>query len=264
MSFATLPSALRATISSLAAPVGHRAFHPAPSRRASILFMLSALSNSRETQHLNKITKLPRLEHSPPLKLIKSSEIDPFPCPIPPSPAPPSFIRSIHGSRTARRLWDHKALQIGRAYLTDQARRTHRLTQALARAKRRELKQDALSRRERMAWQEERQRLRNDMRAAGIWIVLSIGTATALATWRFWPQRDSASQAPDMGRRIAARAAAAMALPATVSIEQTTTAPVAVPQPPVKPVESVVSAPSPTLAPRQSWWKGLFWAPQPS
>lgn len=264
MSFATLPSALRATVSSQAAAVGHRAFHPAPSSCASVLFMLSALSNSRETQHLNKITKLPRLEHSPPLKLIKSSEIDPFPCPVRPSPAPPSFIRSIDGSRSARRLWDQKALQIGRVCLTDQARRTHRLTQALARAKRRELKHNALSRRERTAWQEERQRMRTDMRAAGMWIVLSIGTATALATWRFWPQRDATAQTSDMGRRIAAKAAAAMTLPAAVSIEPTMTAPVAVPQPPVKPVESVVSAPSPSSAPRQSWWKGLFWAPQPS
>lgn len=47
-------------------------------RQASILFALSALSNSRETQHFNKATKLSRVEHSPALKLIQTSEVDPF------------------------------------------------------------------------------------------------------------------------------------------------------------------------------------------
>lgn len=52
--------------------------HHQQRRNASLLFALSALSNSRETQHFNKATKLSRVEHSPALKLIQTSEVDPF------------------------------------------------------------------------------------------------------------------------------------------------------------------------------------------
>lgn len=56
----------------------YRAFSTTPSPHASPLFALHALSNSRETQHLNKLSRLDRTEHSPNLKLIKSSEVDIF------------------------------------------------------------------------------------------------------------------------------------------------------------------------------------------
>lgn len=52
-----------------------------PQRRrgsSSPLFALHALSNARETQHLNKLSGLSRVEHSPALESIKRSEVDPF------------------------------------------------------------------------------------------------------------------------------------------------------------------------------------------
>ena len=195
----------------------HRSLHTSSPTRASILFALGALSNSRETQHFNKLTRLSRVEHSPPLKLIKTSEVDPFPLPTPSRSTPPPHARAPGGVQSALRVWDKKALQIGRVFLADQARHTHRLRSALNQVKRRQAKQDALMRRDKLSWQQERLKLQKDMRAAGIWILASIGVATALATWRFFPELGMRAESGDMGRKIAARAAAAMPLPAAVS-----------------------------------------------
>lgn len=282
-SIAALPSALPTP----AVRCLRRSFHTSSSARASIFYALSALSNSRETQHLNKLTRLPRMEHSPPLKLIKTSEVDAFPCPTPPNPVPRPLVRHVGGSRSALRVWDRRALQVGRVFLANQARQTHRLMRSLARAKRREAKQDALRRRDRLAWREERRKMRNEMKAAGMWILLSIGTATALATWRFWPQTETATDSAELGRKIAARAAAAIPLPAAisgvekseaqgqvsskllphqesaVSIEQTTTAPIAVPIPPPRSgSDQAPGAARSDQTPTRSWWKSLFWKQQ--
>ena len=179
-----LPAGLWApAVSNILSSCRHRSLHTSATSRASILFALGALSNSRETQHFNKLTRLPRIEHSPPLKLIKTSEVDPFPLPTPSKPAPRSNAWHVGSPGSALRVWDDKALKIGRVVLADQARQTHRLQRALARAKRRQIKQDALIKKDKLAWQQERQKLQKDMRAAGTWILLSIGTATALATW---------------------------------------------------------------------------------
>lgn len=226
------------------------------------------------------------MEHSPPLKLIKTSEVDAYPCPTPPTPIPRPLVRHVGGSRSALRVWDHRALQVGRAVLANQARQTHRLMRSLARAKRREAKQDAMLRRDRMAWQEERRKMHREMKAAGIWILLSIGTATALATWRFWPERGVTADSADLGRKIAARAAAAIPLPRavsdvpndvqspvsssvpppqapTVSVEPTITAPIAVPVPPPQ-TDATGSATHRIVKaePSRSWWKDFFWKQQ--
>ncbi len=264
MALVALPVALRASLSGNATSSHclRRSLHSSPTQGASILFALSALSNSRETQHFNKLTRLPRVEHSPPLKLIQSSEVDQFPCPVPPRPALIPLVRHVGGFRSALRVWDQKALQAGRVILADQARRTHRLTQALAQAKRREMKADVLMKRERMAWQQERAKMTNDMRVAGAWILVSIGTATVLATWRFWPQREAVHDSGVLGRKIAARAAAAMPLPRAVSVEPTITAPLAVSAPASSPpIETAMTANNKITAQprRSSWWQSLFW-----
>ena len=265
MSFISLPFALRGP--ARCSPTFHRAFHTSTTSRASVLFALSSLSNSRETQHFNKLSRLSRVEHSPPLKLIKTGEVDAFPLPDPPKPLPQPMIRPAVSPRSAVAIWDDKALKIGRAMLADQGRQTHRLYRALSRAKRREVRQKTSMMREKLSWQQERRKLRNDMRAAGMWILLSIGTATALATWRFWPEPNVVDSG-DLGRKIAARASAAMPLPPAVWVEPNDCIP-AVPEsppPPLSPKETDTPAPqSATILPpdpARSWWKGLFWKQQ--
>ena len=270
MSFTSLSSPLRVRAARNTLPTAcHRSLHTSSALRASILFALGSLSNSRETQHFNKLTRLPRIEHSPPLKLIKTSEVDPFPLPTPPKPAPRSNAWDIGGSRTVLRVWDEKALQIGRVFLTEQARQTHRLRHALGRAKRRYARRDALTKRDKLAWQQERLKLQKDMRAAGFWILASIGTATALATWRFWPEMDRRNDTADLGRKIAARAAAAMPLPAAVPPEPVFSA---TPPPtpsfvPVNEENAIPFQPPTTTEPEHvrssgGWWKSLFWKQQ--
>ncbi|KAK5173316.1 uncharacterized protein LTR77_001997 [Saxophila tyrrhenica] len=253
----------------------HRPFSTSPPARASILFALNALSNSRETQHFNKLTRLPRTEHSPPLKLIQTGEIIPYPLPSPPPKAAvPRAVWPNADTKNAARVWDEKALNIGRALLSQQAQQTSHLQRSLARAQRRHLKADKLITRERQTWQTERKRLRDELRTAGICILLSIGAATALATWRFWPgTRESAVDSGELGRRIAARAAGAMPLPAAVREVPVAAAPRAVEVTPVaaapatRAVETAASkGPSASkevsavVAPEQSsWWQGLFW-----
>lgn len=64
-----------------------RAFHASPaSSGISPLFALQALANSRETQHFSKVSRLSRVEHSPNLEIIRSSEVDPFQRRAPPPP----------------------------------------------------------------------------------------------------------------------------------------------------------------------------------
>ncbi|KAK3723624.1 hypothetical protein LTR37_001505 [Vermiconidia calcicola] len=268
MSFASLPSAIRGPAVWRLLPANSRLnFHTNSTSRASILFALGALSNSRETQHFNKLSRLSRIEHSPPLKLIQSSEVEPFPLPSPPKPFPPSTAWRAGNIKDAAKIWDDKALHVGRALLADQARRTHRLQRSLGRAKRRELKKDVQIGKERLVWHEERQRLRNEMRAAGVWILLSISVATVLATWRFWPQKEAVQDSGQLGRKLAARAAASMPLPAAVSPKPVE----ASPGPAVQAATTGVASPQkhsaaevnrPVLDVQQSsasWWKGLLW-----
>ena len=120
--------------------------------------------------------------------------------------------------------------------------------------------QDALVKKERLSWQQERSRLQKDIRAAGYWILASIATATVLATWRFFPGASTRPQSADMGRTIAARAASAMPLPATVAAEPSA----ATVTPPTTPVGEITHAmrTSPPEIAGSSWWKGVFWKQQ--
>ncbi|KAK0271850.1 hypothetical protein LTR54_017094 [Friedmanniomyces endolithicus] len=210
MSLTTLPSALRTALSRTTTTTT-RLFSTTPPLPASVLFALNALSNSRETQHFNKLSHLSRIEHSPPLKLIQTSEVDAYPLPSTP-PAVPLIRLPGTVPRSAAKAWDYEALKAGRAILANHARHTTRLRQALKRASHRETRYILLAKRDRDVWQHETRRHLCEMRAAGVWIVLSIGTATGLAMWRFWPVRGTVDLG-ELGRRLAATARGSVGLP---------------------------------------------------
>lgn len=211
-----------------------RNFSTSGGARASILFQLAALSNARETQHFNKRSKLDRYEHSPNLKLIKTSEIDPYPVPTsnvekllqngttpPPvssssSTAKPAFKKSHDVVVPA---WDNKALAAGRAILADSARQRSQVARVVRRLRRRESRATRILQEQLDALAKERQRMREEMRSAGFLILLSVATATGFAAWTFWPTRpgvvDSAvaDADADAGRRIAGQANAVAITP---------------------------------------------------
>lgn len=272
-----------------------RNFSTSSGARASILFQLAALSNARETQHFNKRSKLDRYEHSPNLKLIKTSEIDPYPVPTsnvekllqnatPPvssssssSTAKPAFKKSHNVVVPA---WDSKALAAGRAILADSARQRSQVARVVRRLRRRESRATRILQEQLEALAKERQRMREEMKSAGFLILLSVATATGFAAWTFWPTRpgvvDGAADA-DAGRRIAGQANAVAIMPlyspaGTTSTNASvatgldsgvsTTAAMqgpdtAVPTP-LLPKERPTVQPAPTL-----WtWRNLFWKHQ--
>ncbi|KAF2765749.1 hypothetical protein EJ03DRAFT_197002 [Teratosphaeria nubilosa] len=262
----TPSSSLRAVPISSHSPL-HRAFSTTPHPRASILFALNALSNSRETQHFNKLSHLNRIEHSPRLKLIQTGGIDPYPLPTPPPHPATPLPRPTH---PASRIWDAKALKVARVILADHARQTSRLQKALERARRKEARRDALMAEDRATWQQEATRLRGEMRVAGAVILMSIGTATALATWRFWPQSGKGlADSREMGRKIAATAKETVGVaeqagggvaPVMADKAVQRVAPAAAVEPAL--ATPVPSSKSSGVSPRRSWWKSLFWKQQ--
>ncbi|KAK6443172.1 hypothetical protein LTR95_000689 [Oleoguttula sp. CCFEE 5521] len=184
-------------------------------------FALSSLSNSRETQHFNKITKLSRIEHSPTLKLIQSSEVDPFPLPEPVRRKATLTLRVEPGRDTQARstALDKKAVAVGKAVLSQQARRMNYLQRGLARSLRREHLKSAQLAHAQRGWQDRERKMRVDMRIAGAWILASVGTATGLAMWRFWPEARAAGKVDsgELGRKIARKAREAIPVPAMTS-----------------------------------------------
>ncbi|KAK4553312.1 hypothetical protein LTR86_009612 [Recurvomyces mirabilis] len=274
---------LRPTISTLtlSTPPKTRTFTTTPPREASVLFALHALSNSRETQHFNKISHLNRIEHSPNLKLIKTSEVDPYPLPTPPPPrpaVPQSLLGSRHGTpaNSAARVWNDRALRVGRVILADQARRTHRLHRSLRRAKHRSSLTQIATELERDIWRQEAQRHRREMRSAGLLILASVGVATGLATWRFWPGEASRVDSGELGRRIAAKAQRSLeplggitkAGAGVGGVSSQVGARSIVTASPAAAVEHGLASVQPTtVVPEanvqsKSWWKGLFWKQQ--
>lgn len=273
-----------------------RNFSTGGGARASILFQLAALSNARETQHFNKRSKLDRYEHSPNLKLIKTSEIDPYPVPTsngekllhngttPPPPvsssssstAKPAFKRS-HDVVVA---WDSKALAAGRAILADSARQRSQVARVVRRLRRRESRATRILQEQLEALAKERQRMREEMRSAGFLILLSVATATGFAAWTFWPTRpvvDGGADA-DAGRRIvleqaddvaitplyspagtsSTNAAVATGLESGVSTTAATQGQETAAPTPLLPKERPTVQPAPT-----SWtWRNLFWKHQ--
>ncbi|KAK4500779.1 hypothetical protein PRZ48_008970 [Zasmidium cellare] len=243
-----------------------RTFHTSSTQRASVLFALGALSNSRETQHFNKLSHLSRVEHSPPLKLIKTGEVDPFPLPTSAKPTP--TVQNVSRTRSAAKIWDGKALKAGRAILADNARQVARLSRALERSKRRQSKADMAMQRSLADWAKERQKMHGEIRQAGVWILAAVGTATGLAMWRFWPQGEVGRDSGELGRKIAARARESIPLPAMSAGAgaahggEVLAAPVA--QAVTRPVPAQVlarSVPVEQTTSQGSWWQNLFWKP---
>lgn len=158
------------------------------------------------------------------------------------------------------RVWDQRALAVGRTILNNQARQTHRLQRALTHVKRRQLRKDTIALHDKLSWEQERAKLRNELRVAGVWILGSIATATGLAMWRFWPDGSRADL--DLGRRIAASAALDAA---AVRVSEAA-------QPVMADVKSVDAIPAASVGggssevvaadAERSWWKGLFWKQQ--
>ena len=285
-------------------PGSSRAFTTTSAPRASVLFALNSLSNSRETQHLNKLSRLNRVEHSPPLKLIQQSEVDTHPLPTP-SPAeaqaaaqnPLAATPADSHPPAVLTAPDEHALHVGRAVLAQHATDLAHLRQALTAAQNTLTQTQTAQETERLAWERERARTRGEMRQAGVLILLSIGAATGLATWRFWPgghaQAGGVGDSGEMGRRIAAgaqkgvavppvgsgAAAAAKAKEGGVRAIETMVGENAAAAPAVaSPLKATVAVPAaePALAgtasvgmgladegtSRESWWKGLFWKQQ--
>ncbi|CAK4032904.1 Hypothetical predicted protein [Lecanosticta acicola] len=153
-----------------------RHFSTSPRPQASLLFALGALSNSRETQHFNKISRLDRTEHSPSLKLIKTSEVDPF--------------KKSRQPRNASSL----------AGFSPEMERTVELEERVE---------------ELQGYMKATQKSITELKNALGWMLLGFGVASGLAVGMFWsnggaePVRDSG----ELGRKIAARAKAAIPLP---------------------------------------------------
>lgn len=265
-----------------------RNFSTSGGARASILFQLAALSNARETQHFNKRSKLDRYEHSPNLKLIKTSEIDPYPVPTsngekllqngttppPVSSAKPAFKKS-HNVLVA---WDSKALAAGRAILADSARQRSQVARVIRRLRRRESRGTRILQEQLDALAKERQRMREEMKSAGFLILLSGATATGFAAWTFWPTRPGVVDGAAAGRRIvqeqandfaitplyspagttSTNASVATGLDSSGSTTAATKGPDTAVPTPLLPKERPTVQPAPT-----SWtWRNLFWKHQ--
>jgi len=241
-----------------------RRFHASASSRASILFALNALSNSRETQHFNKISRLERVEHSPALKLIKTGEVDAVARRESTAPALSAPTASSNAHRRASPPWDHRALQVGRTILADNARALHRASRALDRAQAQVQLKERQMEADRMAWAGERRKLQRDIQAAGIWILVSVSVATGLAAWRYWP----GAAEPKMKSRLVADEArlesgvtAAVHAPASVS-DFVPAVPVEIQQPVPSLLISSDELSSPVRIQMQrshDWWRSLLW-----
>lgn len=228
-----------------------RTFSTSSAQRGSILFSLNSLSNSRETQHFNKLSKLNRIEHSPPLKLIEQSEVKPYPLPALPLDLPADSTPEA-ATISNEQVSDQQASEIGRAVLAQHAKQLRNLQR---RKKRQRLAFEA----ERETWRAERAKHQAQMREAGGLLLVSIAVATGLATWRFWPERnETVADSGELGREIAGKAEEAIKMPTPASEAAELT--IASPSAPAPPSEAL-SAPMPeaSSSTEGSWWRGLFW-----
>ncbi|RMY66657.1 hypothetical protein D0862_15170 [Hortaea werneckii] len=244
------PFHISATFSS---SLRRQTFSTSSTSRGSILFSLNSLSNSRETQHFNKLSKLNRVEHSPPLKLIEQSEVKPYPLPtLPPnlSEEPISESPAISDTPTS----EQQASDIGRAVLAQHAKQLRNL-------QRRKKRQRLAFETERKAWRAERAKYQAQMREAGGLLLVSIAVATGLATWRFWPDHKEVvgTESGVLGREMGSgvEQARQVSTPALEGVEANL-ATLSEPAPP-----SGIPLPPPTPAATSStegsWWRGLFW-----
>ncbi|KAI7211462.1 hypothetical protein KC333_g7672 [Hortaea werneckii] len=245
------PNRISATFSS---SIRRHAFTTSSPHQGSILFSLNSLSNSRETQHFNKLSKLNRVEHSPPLKLIEQSEVKPYPLPA----LPPDHSEELASETPAisdAQISEQRASDIGRAVLAQHAKQLRNLQR---RKKRQRLAFEA----EREVWQAERAKYQTQIREAGGLLLVSIAVATGLATWRFWPDNEKKVAGADsgvLGQEMGSEAEQVMqvseAPSKAVEASPVTTAIAASPS-----GASTSYAPAPLASSSEgSWWRGLFW-----
>jgi hypothetical protein len=162
---------------------------------------LQALSNSRETQHFNKISRLNRVEHSPSLKLIETSEVNPY---VPVKQLTSQKIEPVgkvekaskiekageaqavesRRHRDAHSIPSSRALALGQSVLHSHARSIRRSEAALSRTRDRLLRRSQIAIEREAAWSVERDKYKAELRSAGALIVVAIGIATAAVTWR--------------------------------------------------------------------------------
>ncbi|EGP85910.1 unnamed protein product [Zymoseptoria tritici ST99CH_3D1] len=213
----------------LTAATSTRSFSTTRRAPASLLFALGQLSNTRETQHFAKRSKLDHVEHSPPLQLIRSSEVDPF--------APPKKVRATKakdataGTRAAsiKEEFERNMAQSdgsGVAPLTgvrmnvdtspcdaQLASVTQELTARLERSGRdiQDLEKGLA------AVQKE---LGSLVKTLGIFMFLLVGGVTGVAMWNFWPQEKSGRTGEELGKKVAQRTRAARPLPAAGSLRR--------------------------------------------
>lgn len=186
-----------------------RGLHSTSRSQASILFALQALSNSRETQHFNKISRLNRVEHSPSLKLIETSEVNPYvPAKQLTSQEIEPAVRIERASkvektgeaqkvesrrhRDAHSIPSSRALALGQSVLHSHARSIRRSEAALSRTRDRLLRRSQIALESEAAWSVERNKYKAELRSAGALIVVAIGIATAAVTWRLGVEKAGA------------------------------------------------------------------------
>jgi hypothetical protein len=239
------------------APPRTRSLHTSSPSQASVLFALGALSNSRETQHFNKLSRLDRSQHSPNLQLIKSSEVDPHPLPI---------ERLLHNAPPSSTAAATAKLE---AAIADAKMQNEMLLQAFTDAKQ-QMVEESRKQQEKL-----RHAIADEVRKTAFLMVMLVAGAAGVAAWSLWPSvsqqgtRDSA----ELGRKLAAQARSAIPLlpiPAHAGKEAVVSAdivkeaaavaaisPAAVAR--AKMVTEEAKAPLPTQG-GQSWtWKSLLW-----
>jgi hypothetical protein len=235
---------------------------------------LNQLSNTRETQHFAKKSKLNHVEHSTPLQLIRSSEVDPF---VPPKK---SAVKADEKVKTTaqdvkKEFERNMAKDISPPVCTginadapsaQLTTTTQDMTARLDRTSRdiRDLEKEF------SALQKEVGTL---VKTVGVLICLLVGGATGVSLYYFWPQEKHTRTGGDIGKRLAERTRAAMPLPAartmgrdvgtqTVSgasiadvMGEAAVLPVAAKAAEVSPVVLV----APGAEDRSRWYQGWFW-----
>ncbi|KJX94319.1 hypothetical protein TI39_contig4202g00005 [Zymoseptoria brevis] len=210
------PILLRRT---LTAAISTRSFSTTLRAPASLLFALGQLSNTRETQHFAKRSKLDHVEHSPPLQLIRSSEVDPF------APAKKVKATKAAGTRAAsiKQEFERNMAQSDGAHAAPLTGLRMNLDTSPSHARLASAMQELTARLERSGRDIQdlekglatvQKELGSLVKTFGIFMFLLVGGVTGVAMWNFWPQEKSGRTGAELGKKVAERTRAAMPLPA--------------------------------------------------
>jgi hypothetical protein len=256
-----------------------RGLHGTSRSQASILFALQALSNSRETQHLNKISRLNRVEHSPSLKLIETSEVNPYASATAtsqsaekkdqintyaPAPTPSQNVEKTSQLRAVETRPRQKtssapsgrALALGQSLLHSHAQSIRRSEAALSQARERLLRQSQTALERETAWSVERNRYRAELRSAGALIVVAIGIATAAVTWRLGVVKAGARASSTMATQPTTSTSDSVPVAAIPPSIDASVASLSEPRPIIRAVDVTSDA---GRRPAVRTWKSLLW-----